>query len=375
MLASSAAGRAGRVDKRQLLWYKNGNKQKEVIMLNKLIVTTLCLVVVLSLALVGCAPAPPVEKPITWKMQVIYPPPPAGVELGASWVTNNIWAPEINEKSKGRLVIEVYAPGVLVKTKEALDALNKGMIDVLHSSVYYYPVVPEGTSCFWLPFGFESAEQLAEIYPKLKPILREAYAKYNVHYAHPVPVASMGLILGAKPVNRLEDVKGLKLRAAGGAAAVAKALGAEPVTIAPAEMYMALQRGTVDGHVYPFYAIETYKFYEVAKYVLASPVIWNPAETSVFINLDAFNRLPDDLKKIVEKASENTFRYTVDANSKWDERAFDICKKHGVEIITLPKEEVARFREACLPIWDEFAAKSPGSAQGIGIIKDYLKIK
>lgn len=344
-------------------------------MRNKLIVTTLCLVVVLSLALVGCAPAPPVEKPVTWKMQVIYPPPPAGVEMGANWVTQNIWVPEINEKSQGRLVIEVYAPGVLVKTMEALDALNKGMIDALHSSVYYYPVVFEGTACFWLPFGFESAEQLAEIYPKLKPIVREAYAKYNVHYAHTVPVASMGFILGAKPVNRLEDMKGLTLRAAGGAAAVAKALGASPVTIAPAEMYMALQRGTVDGYVYPYYAIETYKFYEVAKHVVSPPVIWNPAETSVFINLDAFNRLPDDLKKIVEKASENTFRYTVEANAKWDERAFEVCKAHGVKIISLPKEEGARFREACLPIWDEFAAKSPESAKIVGIIKDYLGVK
>jgi len=176
------------------------------------------------------------------------------------------------------------------------------------------------------------------------------------------------------PVHKLEDLKGKKIRAVGMEAQIVKALGASAVAIAGAEQYMALQRGTVDGTDYPWYTIEKYKFYEVLDYITA-PALHTPGVIEIVVNQKTFQALAPDQQAAVKKAAMAAMERSFKMTPQFDQEAVDAAAKRGVKIITLSKEELARFRQAVKPLWDEEAKKSPYSAKLVTILRENLASK
>jgi TRAP-type C4-dicarboxylate transport system substrate-binding protein len=137
-----------------------------------------------------------------------------------------------------------------------------------------------------------------------------------------------------------------------------KALGAATVTIAPAEIYPALERGVVDGVAWPEYGIEERKVHEVAKYMLL-PTYYE-VRTNMLMNRAAFEKLPPHLQKLllesmreVEEWGRRVFREEAD---KEQER----LRKHGMEWVALPDAEAKRFlgiaRDA---LWEQIMRDAP----------------
>jgi TRAP-type C4-dicarboxylate transport system substrate-binding protein len=326
-------------------------------------------VLMFMVGLVFLCPGSGLAKTYKLNLQCVYP------EKAYMGQTTQFFAKRVAELTDGNVKVKVFWPGQMVKTKEAFDALSKGMIDAYSGSMLYFAgYVPE-VNCEWLPFGWANPKEAQEMYENkgwLK-FMREATLKHGVRYIAPLCVASMGLITKF-PVHNVGDLKGRKIRAVGMEAKIVDALGAAPVAIAGAEQYMALKRGTVEGTDYPFYTVGKYKFYEVCKYIIR-PAFHTPGIIELLINQKVYESLPKEYQAAIDKAGWEAFLRTVELSPKWDEGAYKTCKEKNVTIIDLDPKAVDSFRKATLPLWNNLEKKNELTGKMVGSLKAYLREK
>ena len=331
-------------------------------MLKKSFMLLACLALLIAF---GAAPA--AAKAL--RLQCAYP------QKAYAGQSTQFFADEVKRLTDGKLEIKIFWPGQLVKTKEALDAVRQGMIEIYSGSLLYFAgLIPE-VNCQWLPFNWANPAEAREVLVNkgYMKVMAEAVAQHGLTYLAPISVATMGLMTKF-PVNKLEDMAGKKIRAVGMEAKIVSALGASAVAIAGAEQYMALQRGTVDGTDYPWYTIEKYKFYEVLEYIV-DPAFHTPGIIEIVINAETMKSLPADQQKAVQQAALNAMERSLKLTPSFDQGAVDNAKKRGIKILSLSPEEVKRFRAALIPLWDQEAAKSKYSAKLVEILKANLKAK
>ena len=148
-----------------------------------------------------------------------------------------------------------------------------------------------------------------------------------------------------RPLTKPEDFKGLKLRGYGELPSeTIKALGASPVTMGAGEVYMALQRGTIDGQTSGTTAMYDRKMYEVTKYL----TITNHAfpEFILATNLKFWNSLSDEQKKIMQAAADEV-RDEIRAETKnEDEKALKLLKEKGMEVYVVPESDIPQWQKA-----------------------------
>jgi TRAP-type C4-dicarboxylate transport system substrate-binding protein len=170
-----------------------------------------------------------------------------------------------------------------------------------------------------------------------------------------------------KPVSKGADFKGLKMRDVGPDAKFYKALGAEVVYIKTSEVYSALQTGVLDAAgVSSMGWMYAMKLYEVAKYVLWPGTVDMGAQ-NIFVNMDAWKSLPDDLKAILFSAARN-FDY-----GRWgydeDMRGLkDMVANHGVTIVSIPQSDMEKARK---DVWADYAAADATAAKAMKILEDF----
>jgi len=234
--------------------------------------------------------------------------------------------------------------------------------------------MPEGDGSF-LPYNWEDSTEAIDVYLNygFLDLMRKATAKHGVYYLVPISVATTGLVT-KKPVYKCQDLKGMKIRAAGMEGLVVQALGALPVSIPGAEQYVALQRGTVDGTYYPWYTIEDYKLFEVIDYVIL-PATHTPAVVDLLIGKKVWDKLSSDNKKALDRAGMETMWRSFLYGEVKDKRAEVFCKEKGIKFIKLPPEEHKHFKEAAMKVYESHAKRSDLCARQVEIIKKYWKEK
>jgi TRAP-type C4-dicarboxylate transport system substrate-binding protein len=308
-------------------------------------------------------------KTYTMRIQSVYPETSHGPQMLKQF------AAKVKEYTGGKVKVRLFWPGQLVHLKEGYDAISKGMVEGLYSCLIYYGgIVPEGKT-EWLPFTWRNPAEAYDMYVKAGylDLLRKANEQHGVHYLFPIMSATMGAMTKF-PVKSLADFKGKKMRATGLDGPIVKKLGSAAVSLPATEMYITLQRGTVDGVIYPFYTLRTYKLYEVVNYVVR-PGFHTPAISGVYLNLEFWKSLPADLQKAVDKAGLETFHQSSLACVQWDKEAVDEAAKRGVKIVDLPEADVKKMRELCLPLWSKVGKSTPLSGKIVELFTSYLKEK
>jgi TRAP-type C4-dicarboxylate transport system substrate-binding protein len=159
-----------------------------------------------------------------------------------------------------------------------------------------------------------------------------------------------------KPVRKLEDMKGLKLRGHGTSALFQKALGATPVPKPMPECYQMIQKGVVEGASYPFEANKGWRLGEVTKNATAA---FSAAYTTTFfvvMNKDKWNALPADIKEIINGINKEWEVRHADAWDTSDLIGIQFFLSQGGTIYGLDEKESARWAEAVSPVMDDYIA-------------------
>ena len=305
-----------------------------------------------------------------WRLQSVWRTPATQDGL-------NLFAENVKKATNGKVNIKVYAANELVKIKGTFGAVQSGAIEMgCSAGPYVARVVPEGNVEFGLPFSWRTWEEAWEAWTKygLGKKIGEAYAEKGIHLITIQP-ASEYVLMCTKPVNRVEDLKGLKIRTVGLTAKIYQALGASPTSIPGAEQYVALQRGTVDGTIYPVFVLDAYKLKEVVKYVVL-PSIISPPTTNIFMNMKLWKSLPPDIQAgITEACSKHQAAMDMRYHEE-GEAAVEGFIKSGVGTkIVLPDAEVKKLRKAAFQEWDKLGAKSPRIKELIDSMKKFMEDK
>jgi TRAP-type C4-dicarboxylate transport system substrate-binding protein len=316
-------------------------------------------------------------KVFTWKIQSAWPPPDKFMGYLSGYGQAAEIVRRVKERTNGGLDIKIFSPNALFKVLEAPDAVKRGAIEMLCSSgPYHINILPESLLEWGLPYGTKTSEGNAKIILETEylSILRKAYAeKHQVHLLGLGSASSYNYITRF-PIQKLEDLKGKKIRATGTSAKIAAAHGAIPVSLAGAEQYMALQRGTVDGTIFPPYAGLSYKMFEVAKHQ-SWPPVYAAANINFLVNLNAWQQLPKEYQDILVEETAKIAKYTYyESGPALEKIAREEGKsKYGAESTWLTNIEFARFQQAVLPLWEEWEKKSPYCAQLVRIAKEFAK--
>jgi TRAP-type C4-dicarboxylate transport system substrate-binding protein len=178
-------------------------------------------------------------------------------------------------------------------------------------------------------------------------VLWDLWEKYKPEEFSKVKVLAMfttapNNIMSKVPVKSLDDMKGLDLRASGGAAQVLGAWGANPVGMPMPQTVEALQKGVVKGLFSSLEVMKDFKFAESCKYITIVDTVIYPF--AVVMNMDAWKSLPADVQKVMEDMRVEQSEWTgVYMDNHVKESVGWSQKEQKVEVITLSKEEKARW--------------------------------
>jgi TRAP-type C4-dicarboxylate transport system substrate-binding protein len=297
-----------------------------------LVVLALVVITALLVGVVGCnSGSKPADKsadttankpadktavePIEWKLNVETNPSGTVLEGYKNF------ASEIEKRTGGRLKITIYPNAHLgFKGADSLQLVSKGETLVMSEVVpAYFPAVSAPTHALDAPGLGRNVQEWGKAVAAAKPILDKYYAeKWNVVQLAVAPWPG-AYYYSKKPLATVADLKGLKIRSYSKTyAAVAQSLGAAPVSMPAADIYTALQRGTVDAVHTALGTVVSLKLYESLKYINKWPI--GVSSTSILVNKTALENLPEDIRKVVIEVGEETNKFWLD-NAEQDEQA------------------------------------------------------
>ena len=301
-------------------------------------------------ALAGCKPGA-VAQPdgaaasarFEWRMYTTWPKNFPGLGTGAERL-----AERISQMSAGRLKVTVYGAGERVPALEVFDAVSRGSAQMGHGAAYYWKGKLASAPLFCtVPFGFTAQEQNAWLYYGGGMALwREAYERFNLM---PFDAGNTGTQMAGwfnKPIDTLDDLKGLKMRVPGLGGEILSKLGVVPVNIPGGELFTALSTGTIDAaeFVGPYNDL-AFGLHRAARYYYY-PGWHEPGATlEAFVNLDAWKALPEDLQVIVQTACEATSHTMLAEMTARNNRALTtLVTEHGVDVRPLPDDILAALK-------------------------------
>ncbi|MEJ2037934.1 MAG: TRAP transporter substrate-binding protein [Desulfosarcinaceae bacterium] len=283
------------------------------------------------------------DKPIKLTFSTMFPQ----VHLQAA--LNKYFCGEIEKRTNGRVKITLYPGGSLTSAPKCFAGVEKGLSDIGMSCPLYvggrFPV----SEIFEMPSnitsGWVTANVYMDLYNKFKP---KEYDSVHVLYLHGPGRNVLSPRTG--PIRKLQDMKGLVLRASGGAAKVIKGWGATPRAMPMGEAFEALSKGVVEGQFAVPETLKGWKHADVVKYVTIPPVSTSSCQF-VVMNKKTWKKLPPDIQKIFTEVSASFPEYHGYVWNYYDQAGIEYFNGlPGRELITTPVAQKQEWEKAVAPV-------------------------
>lgn len=247
----------------------------------------------------------------------------------------------MEERSGGRLSARIYPNSQLGNERDLIEGLQMGTVDVaIFTNAPAAAFVPEFdlTSAPFVLKDFDHAFRVSDgpIGDLISKLLLEKQSIRNLGFMD----SGMRHMFSNKPIRTLDDLKGLKVRVMENSLHMDTftALGAIPTPMAMSEVFTALSQGTVDAAENTLQYIYNMKLYEVCKYVTKTGHFYGVVGFG--LSEKTYQKLPDDLKKIVLEAGREAAMFERELNNRNNIMAEDELKALGVEIIEIDREKL-----------------------------------
>lgn len=327
--------------------------------------------VVCVISLIACLmPAPSSAADVIRLKYSNFSPPMHGLS-----VLSEQWCKELEKRTNGRVKVAYFPAGTLVSANQTYDGVVKGIVDIGFSIMSYTPGRMPLSEVIVLPLGYKSGAQATRManafYNKFKP---KEYDDVKLFYLH---AHGPGFFHTKTPVNKIEDLKGLRIKSDANTSKVVAAAGATPTTMPMLETYDALKRGLADGVLLPIETLKGWKFGEVCKYTYINH--GNAYANGFFIamNKERWNALPKDIQQIIDKLNEEWFEKQAKVWNDMDDEGLEFAKKTGQKIINASADEEAKMTARMTPLLDAYVKSMkekglPGD-EALKWCLDYLK--
>lgn len=264
------------------------------------------------------------------------------------------FAKEITERTDGNVEVDVYPAGQLLDDKDMNDSMLAGSVEMgVNSSTIWSSTVP-AMGIFDVPYTFNDYNAVGEaLNGEFGDILRDEMEDKG---AKVIMFADYGYVQFANnkhPLEKPEDFKGLKIRSIGDLPSeLIKAYGASPVFMGGGEVYMALQRKTVDGATSGTTAMSQRKYDEVADYLTINNYAF--LEFIVAMNKDFWDNLEPKTQDLINEVAAETEEWIREKAEEEDKIYTEDLEEKGMEVYIVPDDELDVWKEKAEPVKDIF---------------------
>lgn len=267
------------------------------------------------------------------------------------------WCKAVEEQSGGAVQIDYYPGGTLTKAKDCYDGVVQRISDIGLSALGYtagrFPVL----SGVDLPMGYKSGVQATNVanavFAEFSP---KEFAGVHVLYFHAHGPGK--LHTAGKPVTSMDDLAGMKIRATGNSASVISALGGSPVAMSMPDSYQSIQKGVVNGGIYPVETNKGWKMAEVVDYLTDSTAVAYTTTFFVVMNKDVWASLPEEVQQVITKVSAE---WIPKHGQAWDDSDAEglefFLQQPGNTVVSLDDAETERWSAAMAPIFTQYEAE------------------
>jgi TRAP-type mannitol/chloroaromatic compound transport system substrate-binding protein len=317
-------------------------------------------------------PAPALSQGrMQWRMVTTWPKNFPGLGTGA-----NLLADLITKGTNGRLEVKVFGGGEIVPAFESMDAVGSGTVEMGHGAPYYWKgKVAASQYLASVPFGMNAQEQNAWYqYGNGQKLADRIYKEMGAKF---FPSGNTGTQMGGwfnKEIKSPEDYKGLKMRIPGLGGEVVKAAGGNVINLPGGEIPPALASGAIDATewVGPYNDL-AFGLYKSAKYYYYPG--WHEPATLLenFINIKAWEKLPGDIKAVVEAANRAVNQTVLSEFVARNNAALQtLVTKHKVKLMKFPDSLLNHLGKLAGEVMNDLASKDALSRE---VMDDYLKFR
>lgn len=297
-----------------------------------------CGALALGLALLGSAATAHAQE-VTLKMVGAWSPgfsPTA--EVGKNFMEN------VNRLGEGKVKVAYIGSDDVLPPFDQPEALVNGVFDVWYGAPNYWAgVVPGGDITELSPLTVPDGGPGSPLYDYMVKLYAAKGVRHLGHAAGD-PGEGAHYVSTNFPVKSVDDLKGKKLRVAPLTRHFVQAVGAESITLPPSEIFLAMDRGTVDAFSWPVAdAFTRYNWQAVTKYMVNQPMYRSGG--SVAMNLDKWDSLSPEVQDILLKAIAETQQFALEWFDKNQKEQEAIMKEAGMEILPISEEESQRWTE------------------------------
>jgi TRAP-type C4-dicarboxylate transport system substrate-binding protein len=267
------------------------------------------------------------------------------------------WMACVKQGTKDAVSFNYFPGGQLVTVKNALDSLNKGLSQVAFVSASNEPDKIPLAGVAMLPNMGETATEMVTAWRKVLDTNGVLMAEMTANKIKPLLLNILPpyQVMSTTPMDSLEKFKGKKIRAAGGALTfIVSSLGASAVEMPAGDMYLAMQRGTVDGTILAMSSVKSYNIQELAK-AMSSNGSFGTSAQMFAMNLATWNKLPQDQQRVMDQCGR---KVELDLARLLDEQDVQLKAEFAAKGVN-----VFKFSDA---------AKGPINEHLAGVAKDYV---
>jgi TRAP-type C4-dicarboxylate transport system substrate-binding protein len=223
-------------------------------------------------------------------------------------VATEHFATELEERSNGQIVCDYYPAQTLIKSHEIFEAVSSGRIEMGETDSNYIAGDIPSMQVMSLPGAFAGWQGLRDAMDGgLRDVYQKEYDKFGNTLLHNLGLTDFRFFNDLRPVLSPADTEGLKIKVAGKMFGdVIETVGGSAVMLPGPDLYMGLQRGTVDGAIWPAFCQDTYKTKEVTSYGTTN-VSFGLGVHTVFVNTEWWQGLPDDVRSLILEVSDTLY--------------------------------------------------------------------
>ncbi|MEO1328956.1 MAG: TRAP transporter substrate-binding protein [Pseudomonadota bacterium] len=271
----------------------------------------------------------------------------------------NNFAECVNGTMAGKAKVETFGSSQLGKDQELLQKLKLGQVAfALPSSVM--SSVDETFGVFEMPYIIKDREHMKRVQASLGDTFQAAANDNGYYIIGYFENGFRHITNNTRPINKPEDLEGVKLRTPKGAWRVKmfKLYGANPTPMAFSEVFTALKTNVIDGQENPYAQIASAKFQEVQKYLSITGHVYTPAY--ILTSKRQWDGWPDDIKAGLSECAATSQEFVYTKAAELETELLQVIKDAGVDVNEADKDA---FIAASKPIYDEYASSVDGGAE------------
>jgi tripartite ATP-independent transporter DctP family solute receptor len=263
----------------------------------------------------------------------------------------------VAEKSGRKITVKTFPGGILGGDLQTVSALQGGTVEMTVLNAGILAAQAKEFAVFDFPFLFANAQEADAVVDG--PFGKKLLAKLNDKGLVGLGYWDLGfrnLTNSKRPVSRLEDLSGLKVRVVQSPIYIDlfNTLGASATPMPFPEVYPALEQKAIDGQENPATVIRSAKLFEVQKYLTLTRHIYNPQ--ALVVSRKLWDSLSADEKKLLQDAATEATAYQRKVSRDQETEALAELKKAGMQVTELPAAELQRMRDKVKPVIDKFTA-------------------